>query len=68
MKEMITDTDTTEIFVSTTITPGYRLVSIQMNDGKDKDSVILTERKEVEAMITALQNSLKYWDDHQAVN
>lgn len=68
MKEIITDTDATVISVSTTITPGYRLVCIDMLDGEDKDAVILTERREVEAMITALQNSLNFWDDHQAVN
>lgn len=68
MKEIITDTDATVISVSTTITPGYRLVCIDMHDGSEKDAVILTERREVEAMITALQNSLNCWDDHQAVN
>lgn len=68
MKEIITDTDATVISVSTTITPGYRLVCIDMLDGEDKDVVILTERREVEAMITGLQNSLDYWDNHQLVN
>lgn len=68
MKEIITDTDVTLISVSTTITPGYRLVCIDMHDGSEKDSVILTERGEVESVIKALQNSLDYWYAHQAVN
>ncbi|YP_009859237.1 hypothetical protein HWD29_gp151 [Klebsiella phage KpS8] len=36
MKEIITNTDATVISVSTTITPGYRLVCIDMHDGSEK--------------------------------
>lgn len=68
MIEMITKNEDGELFVKTHMTPGFRMVVVTCLDKGDEDNVVLIDRREVERLIEALQNSLDSWDENNGLS
>lgn len=65
MKEIISKTEGVTISVHTSLTPGFPLVALVMEENGEEYSVVLEHKSEVEAVIKALQNYLDLWDADQ---
>lgn len=74
MEEIITKTDVVTLSVKTTMTPGFRTVTIRCIEQRvdeeviDDDMVVLLDRGEVERVIKALQNTLDKWDESNGLS